>query len=46
MCPYLNVVQAVEEWRFLHAKVMRYQGVEAIGQIQYLSLRHAIRDSL
>ncbi|TNN68645.1 hypothetical protein EYF80_021159 [Liparis tanakae] len=31
-------VQAVEQWRFLHAKVVRYQGVEAIGEIQDLGL--------
>lgn len=43
---YLNVVQAAEQWRFLHAEVVRYQGVEAIGEIQYLSLRRTIGHSL
>lgn len=39
MRPYLNVVQVVEQRRFLHTKVVRDQGVEAIGEIQYLGLR-------
>lgn len=40
--PYLNVVQVVEQWRFLHTKVVRDQGVEAIGEIQDLGLGQRI----
>lgn len=36
LCPHLNVVQLVKQWRLLHAKIVRYEGVEAIGEIQYL----------
>lgn len=36
--PYLDVVQAVEQRRFLHAEVVGYQGVEAIGEIQDVGL--------
>lgn len=43
---YLNVVQAVEQRGFLHAKVVRYQGVEAIGQIQDLCLGYMGWNSL
>lgn len=38
LCPHLNIVQTVEQWRLFHAKIVRYQGVEAIGEIQYLRL--------
>lgn len=41
-CAHLNVVQRVEQRRFLHTKVVRYQGVEAIREIQYLRLRDTV----
>lgn len=41
-CVYLDVVQVAEQWWFLHTKVMRDQGVELIGEIQYLGIRYSI----
>lgn len=45
-CSYLNVVQAVEQRGFLHPEVVRYQGVEAIGEIQDVGLRQTFCHSL
>lgn len=39
---YLNVVQAAEQRWLLHTKVVRDQGVKAIGEIQDLGLRQAV----
>lgn len=38
----LNVVQVVEQRGFLHAEVVRYEGVEAVGKIQDLCLRYTV----
>jgi len=34
--PYLDNFQSVEERSFLHAKVVRYEGVEPVAAVQYL----------
>lgn len=44
--PHLNVVKIIQQWWFLHPKVVRYQRVKAIGQIQHLGLRDTSRHSL